>query len=201
MMGENTMAGCWEYPEMGACNLPEEAKAALELALQGYVGMDVTPVFYLGQQVVSGKNFGFLCQVKPLVRLPDTELKVIVVNQDAQGNCVIDRMYNAIQNRPDMENGAFGGWEYPKNLQPGNLPEKAATAFTAAKAELLGVDLTPLCYLGQQLVAGVNYGVLCLAKSVTNPPVESLKVVVVYENLEHTSEIFFIYDIIQDKSK
>lgn len=200
-MSENIMLGCWKYPEMNRCPLPEEAETALEAAKGGHLGLNVKPAFYLGKQMVAGAKFGILCQVSPIVQFPDTELKVIVVYKDAGGKCVIDRIYNAIQDRPDSGNGVLGGWEYPQNLQPGKLPQRAATAFSAAAANHVGVDLTPLCYLGEQLVSGMNYGVLCLAKTVTETPVESLKVVVVHEDLDGAFQISRIYDILQDKQE
>lgn len=52
-----------------------------------------------------------------------------------------------------------GGWNIA-DMQPCNLPQKAASAFSAALDSLTGADYEPVLYVGQQVVKGANYGVI-----------------------------------------
>ena len=54
------MAGGWTLPEDIA--VPEDAQQALEEALEGFVGSQITPVALLGTQVVAGINYCLLCR-------------------------------------------------------------------------------------------------------------------------------------------
>ena len=53
-----------------------------------------------------------------------------------------------------------GGWNIA-DMQPVNLPQKAASAFSGALENLVGASYEPVLYCGQQVVNGVNYGVIC----------------------------------------
>ena len=53
-----------------------------------------------------------------------------------------------------------GGWNIA-DMTPCNLPQKAASAFSAALENLLGADYEPVLYVGTQIVNGTNYGVIC----------------------------------------
>ena len=53
---------------------------------------------------------------------------------------------------------ALGSWDV--KVTTGGLPEKVATAFAALSEQLIGVEYTPIAYLGSQMVNGINHAVL-----------------------------------------
>lgn len=53
-----------------------------------------------------------------------------------------------------------GGWNIA-DMTPCNLPQKAASAFSGTLESITGAGYEPVLYCGQQLVNGVNYGVIC----------------------------------------
>ena len=84
------LLGGWTvYEDTAEAELPEEVKAAFDKALEGYVGMNFTPIAYLGSQVVSGTNYMILCKGAPVVLDPQTGLYVVVIYADLEGNATI----------------------------------------------------------------------------------------------------------------
>ena len=53
-----------------------------------------------------------------------------------------------------------GGWSIA-DMTPCNLPQKAASAFSATLESITGAGYEPVLYCGQQVVNGVNYGIIC----------------------------------------
>ena len=68
-----------------------EVKAAYEKALASMViaGGEMEPVAYLGCQVVGGYNYLVLCRVKAVIDDPTTELALVTIYVDPQGNASI----------------------------------------------------------------------------------------------------------------
>ncbi len=84
------LAGGWAaHEEIAAIALPEEAKAAMEKALEGFVGSNVEPLALLGTQVVSGTNYAILCKVTPVVPDAVSKVQVVTVYADLDGNATI----------------------------------------------------------------------------------------------------------------
>ena len=86
-----------------------------------------------------------------------------------------------------------GGWELYDN-EANVLPEEVQTAFDKAAEQYVGSDLKPLAYIASQVVAGTNYMILCEAETVTEEPVKSYQMVVVYADLEGNAEITQVKD-------
>ena len=81
------LTGAWENPESPV--LTDEAKAALDKALEKLVGAEYEPIALLATQLVSGTNYSILCEVTPVV--PDAVSSYVIVHvyQDLEGNAEI----------------------------------------------------------------------------------------------------------------
>ena len=81
------MTGAWENPETP--EMTDEAKAALDKALEKLVGAEYEPAALLATQLVSGTNYSILCKVTPVV--PDAESSFVIVHvyEDLEGNAEI----------------------------------------------------------------------------------------------------------------
>ena len=55
----------------------------------------------------------------------------------------------------------FGGWALGP-MEAAMLPEQAATGFSTVAASILGAQYVPVLYVGEQVVAGKNYMILCV---------------------------------------
>ena len=56
------LSGGWQNVPCEAAELPEDAQAAFDKALDGLVGAQYTPVALLSTQVVAGMNYCVLCK-------------------------------------------------------------------------------------------------------------------------------------------
>jgi hypothetical protein len=87
---------------------------------------------------------------------------------------------------PDDNPTAAGGWSRPDSPE---VPDEVREACEKAFEKLIGVDYEPVALLASQVVAGMNYRVLCTARA-TAPDAEAYYVIVtVYRNLDGDAEV------------
>ena len=86
-----------------------------------------------------------------------------------------------------------GGWTISEN-KAAALPEEVQAAFDKAYEQFTGSDLKPVAYIASQVVAGTNYMILCEETTVTEEPVTSYKMVIVYADLQGNAEFTSIND-------
>ena len=92
----------------------------------------------------------------------------------------------------------LGGWE---NIpcEAGELPEDAQSAFDKAKEKLEEMDdgavYTPVKLLSTQVVAGMNYCILCQRTPVTPDAAPVWTLVYLYADLQGGVEILNVYDL------
>lgn len=88
-----------------------------------------------------------------------------------------------------------GEWSFA-DMSPCNLPQKVATAFFNAIQGFTGNTLTPVFYVGSQIVSGTNYCIICKSTLSTNPSAGNCVIVYIYEDLNGVSAITKIEDVI-----
>jgi hypothetical protein len=86
------LMGAWENPE--SPDMTDEAKAALDKALEKLVGADYKPIALLATQLVSGTNYSILCQVTPVVPNAESSFVIAHVYQDLEGNAEITEVFD-----------------------------------------------------------------------------------------------------------
>lgn len=189
------LAGGWYLPEeIAAQPLPGEAQAAFEKALEGFTGNKLEPLALLGTQVVAGVNYSILCRSTLVTAVPVVSLQVVTVYADLAGGASVRNIapfdldaYTDEKNAPAAEMKA-GGWQVNAELVRGTFPEEVGAAFDKALEHLVGVSYEPVLHIGSQVVAGMNYAVLCKAAAVVPDPVPYLTVAVVYANWDGTAD-------------
>ena len=141
--------GGWTLTEDGA--LTQEAQGAFDKAMEGFVGVNYTPLALLGTQVVSGANYCFLCEAT--VVYPDAQpyYAVVTVYQDTQGKAEI-RNIVAMDLAKIEENGVI------EDSQPAG--GQLLGGWTLDRASFLEVP-DGVMHLASQVVAGTNHIVLC----------------------------------------
>lgn len=98
---------------------------------------------------------------------------------------------------PEIGSGMIaGGWTVFADETVAPLPEDAQKAFDKATEQLVGVGYTPVALIGQQVVAGMNYAILCKAETITAEPETTLKVLIIYADLEGNASITNIADFV-----
>lgn len=85
-----------------------------------------------------------------------------------------------------------GGWTLSES-DAATLPEEVQTAFDKATDSLTGGYYVPVGYLGSQVVAGMNYALLCelfpSTKTSDTAPEGKFEVIIIYNDLNGNAEI------------
>ena len=205
--GDEMPDGGWTVADNTAVELPEEVQTAFDKALETLTGSynEMIPIAYVGRQIVSGTNYAVMYRVTYADEKAPAGLVILTVYEDLEGNASLlsaDDFSIADFNTGDesaYENAEAeplaGGWQIPEQITTAEIPEKAINAFNKAAGGLTGNKLTPMALLGTQTVAGTNYAFLCRSKLVTDDPVESIQLVIVYEDLEGNAAITGINNV------
>ncbi|MDO4798498.1 MAG: hypothetical protein Q4A01_10845 [Coriobacteriales bacterium] len=188
---QETIAGGWTVSAEGTGSLTADEKAMFEKAAETS-SYPLEPVQLLATQLVSGRNFAYLCRMTSPTS-GATVWGVAVVYQDLEGNVrmsqVIPIDLTNIQTAQDsVAKDVEGGWEIEIPAQANALPGEAEQAFAAAVKEYKDAELMPIALLGTQVVAGTNYQVLCVStKSDGSAP--DLCVAQVYRDLDGNAQM------------
>ena len=190
------LLGGWTLAPDLSVSLTEDDKAIFDKAMEGFTGVGYEPAAVLATQLVSGKNYAYLCKATPVTSKPIPHWAVVVIYQNLQGEASVSNVTEIDLTNPNVKDNvdtaaAVGAWEI---TLPGGKPimmpyEDAQVAFDTASQKYVGVDLKPLSLLGTQVVAGKNYKYLCYGETVTETPVSALYIVDVYQDLEGNAEI------------
>ena len=194
--GDAPIAGGWTINTEADTAVAGHYEKIFTEATSELDGMDYEPVAVLGQQVVAGMNYAYLCKMSPVVADPETNWGVVVVYEDLDGKAKfvsakeIDLAdVKVLDKAPETLAGGWGGFETPVGMA---LPGDADKAFQDAldKQDDSKLMLQSLALLGTQVVSGTNYLVMCAASDPTDAssPGDAY-VAVVYKDASGSSEI------------
>lgn len=90
-----------------------------------------------------------------------------------------------------------GAWEsWTEN--PLEIPEDVKAAFDKAMEGVVGCTYEPIAILGSQLVAGMNYCLLCKTTVVTPDAPVHYTLVYIYAGLNGEAELLHVQDVVFD---
>ena len=176
-------------------DIPTEAKEVFDAAFNGFCGSNVEPFALLGTQVVNGTDYIFACEVTSVTKEPVKSVSVVTVNSLSK-NVKFDDLikgtsikslgyaFTWLKNKALLEGNArsvanaAGGWKIGVVLD--GMPQKVATAFGKLE-DLVGATYTPIAYLGEQVVNGINHAVLAEQTLVLENPVKNIVVIIFNE--------------------
>jgi len=84
-----------------------------------------------------------------------------------------------------------GGWAAADDP---TVTQERSELFEKALGGMVGVDYTPVAYLGSQVVAGTNHCFLCLSRVVIPDAIPKYVLVFIYEDLQGKTEIMNFAD-------
>ena len=200
------MMGAWSSAakETGA-PVPEKVKEALG----NNTGVELSPIAVIGTQVVAGKNYRILAYGTLVTAEPRTDLYVVDVYEDLEGNASISSVNafdllsyidlspvddssdnNDTENTPDdnIIGSLDGGWAF-YNVSVNNLSSSEKAVFDKALEGFVGVTLEPRDVIATQTVAGTNYAFLCTAVPVIPHAEYDWVIVKVYADLSGKATI------------
>ena len=87
-----------------------------------------------------------------------------------------------------------GGWNIVPH-EAEELPENAQAAFDKATEDLDGAEYTPVALMATQVVAGMNYCILCQITPVVPDAEPTWALVYIYADLQGDAEIMNVYEL------
>ncbi len=150
----STVTGGWNRPE--SYEVTEELRAVLDKALAGKSDLTCEPLAYLAYQIVAGRNHAFFCRTSEGGPEDLWRYAVVYVYEDLGGGAEITGVEDMGVTAEFRE--APGGWFPDANTEiPPELREAVLKSAEGTDAE----GWEPLAIVAEQVVAGMNYCLLC----------------------------------------
>ena len=183
---EPEITGGWQTSE--SPEISSELRSVFDNALDGFVGVGYEPIAYLGSQIVAGTNHAFFCKAQVVYPNAQPYFAIVFIYEDLEGNAEIKDIANmAAYGELDKNAGSTerlpGGWSVT------DAQDDGIAAFEKATEELVGVSYKPILVLSSQVVAGMNYCVLCQAQAATDAAEPYYTLAFVYEDLDGNAEL------------
>lgn len=159
---EDVITGGFVEPESAA--ISEDMKLLVAKAFENSKEYDgeYTPVAYLAYQIVAGTNHCILCRNTVNGSDPCEVYSLVYIYEDLEGKAVVsDIIQSAV--KTDINNMP-GGWSLAESPV---ISIDIQKAFDKA-AEVFDTDYKAVALLSEQVVAGMNYCILC-KNSVMHP--------------------------------
>ena len=179
--------GGWSAAE--DTGITDEQRSLFEKAMEALVGVNYEPVAYLGSQIVAGLNHCFLCRATVVAPDAQPTYKLVYIYEGLDGNT--DVLDIADFANADGEVLA-GGWFASDDIE---LPEEVKAAYEKAMEGLVGVDYEPVAFVESQVVAGMNYRILCKSTVVYPGAETGYAIVTIYRALDGSAEVTDIADV------
>lgn len=154
-----------------ALTIPKEAKKAFESATKKYTGMTFEPIALLGTQVVSGKNYMFLCKGTTVTQEPVSSYQIVTIYNDLKNVASVKEVteFDASKyigkNIEASNEQLSGGWTVYGKTEAAKLTDNVEKTYNKALDGYTGFSYSPIALLSTSDKNG--YAVLVLGKSVT----------------------------------
>ena len=188
--GQDMIVGGWTVNTEYTSQLSKEEEEIFAKAESTLAGGAYKPVAVLATQLVAGTNYAYLCLGAPEEEGQKAGWYIVALYQDLKGNVTTMSIKSLdlgdLKSMGNFYNPSFtGSWTAKVPEEEAGapvLPDAAQAAFEAALKGYVGVGYTPIALLGTQVVAGVNYKILCYGTLVTREPVTSWYVLDIYQD-------------------
>ncbi len=164
-----TLLGCSNHNEKEKWNItvskntstfPEEIEKVFSAAKEEYQDGELIPIALLGEQIVAGTNYMFLCN-------NNSEYKTVIVYKNVQKESNITsvnkfnpKKYINKDNSKDNKE-VVGGWETKVLENENNIPDNIRESFQKAQEKITGVVYSPIVILAE---SNNKYAILCYGK-------------------------------------
>lgn len=186
------ITGGWQTSK--SAEITSELRAVFDKALDGFVGVGYEPIAYLGSQIVAGTNHAFFCKAQVVYPNAQPYFAIVFIYEDLDGNAEIKdiaRMnaYGELNENTGSAEQLPGGWSVTEAQDDG------IAAFEKATQEMVGVSYKLIRVLSSQVVAGMNYCVLCQAQVVAPDAKPYYTMAFVYEDLDGNAKLTQFKDL------
>ena len=195
---ESNIAGGWQASE--SPEITSKLRAVFDKALDGLVGVGYEPIAYLGSQIVAGTNHAFFCKAQVVYPNSLPYFAIVYIYENLDGKAEITDIASMTV-LGELDKNASTAAQLPGDWSFAEAQEDGMAAFEKASEYLAGASYTPIRVLSSQVVAGMNYCVLCQAQVVVPGAKPYYTLAFVYEDLDRNAEFaqFKDLDLIQIK--
>ena len=172
---DNGDLGGWELCSVPVNALPQRVATAIVAVNNDLLGASYLPIRLVGTQIVNGENFMFIAKEVRATAKKDTRIVSLVINIPAGD--ITGEQATIVEVKESTE-----------------LPDEVQDVFDAAIGSLHGVNYVPLLYVGEQVVKGLNYYVICEA-TVVYPNAVPKPVLVCVNTFEGVNSVVSIEQI------
>jgi hypothetical protein len=89
-VSKKNQVGGWLYNQGDTLlDKNKDVKSAFDKAREGFVGIDLEPISYVGSQVTAGSNYAIFCSETPVVPNAERKFSIVYVSVDLDGNAEI----------------------------------------------------------------------------------------------------------------
>ena len=178
---------CGGWAKTASPALTDKIREVVAKAASAVTDTEYTPIAYIANQVVAGMNHLVLC--KRAVHAADfsgtkEHYVLLTIYEDLQGNAEITTVQES--NAEALIGEGTGAWSESDSPV---VTDELQGAFKSANRILAGAQYTPLALLGTQVVAGMNYCVLCEVTASVPDAASSYAIVHLYQDLKGKAEI------------
>ena len=160
--------------------------AVFEKAAAGIDGVDYTPVAYLAGRSGAGTEHCVLCKATPVVPDAQSTYSIVYISEDADGGAEITKIIGSEAETQDHTYNVPGGWSETGSPE---MTDDAKKALEKACETLTGAVYTPVALLATQVVAGMNYRIVCESRPSVPSAERGYAIVTVYADLDGNAKI------------
>ena len=182
---EDAPEGVWQRPVTQRVN--DDLRYLFDTATEGLLGVSYEPILYLGYCIFSGIEYCLLCSAKPVVPEAGANYALVYLLEDLEGNAQVLNVQTCDLEVLAAPEGIVGGWSAPEDYA---FSHESLTALDKAHEGFTQNErLTALALLGQQVVAGMNYAILCRGVGEIPGDDAPMEIVIVYADLQGNAQI------------
>lgn len=195
-LANEPLAGGWTPAE--DFSVTDERRAIFDKGMAVLLGVDYTPLAYLGSQVVAGTNHVFLVKGTVVVPARPVSYALAYLYEDLQGNVKLLNIADLpIVPQADgtlalPEEGLMGAWYYAEDPA---LTDEDEAKLEAALQNQVGASYAIVAYVGEQVVAGLNRCLLVQVTPVVPDARPHYALAYVYTDLQGNSSLTQVIDL------
>ncbi len=185
--GDDVVCGGWGIPEkLTESSLNENLATTFATACKKSK-KDLVPQALIGTQVVAGTNYAFLCKDKK--GKPSIAIVYEGFDSSAEILSVKELDVTGYTGKDTASEPLSGGWTIGEDVKTNKIALDAENALRIATDTQNEMNYEPIALLGQQVVAGMNYSILCKGTANTDGAVPALYILKIYNALDGSAEI------------
>ncbi|MBQ1862542.1 MAG: hypothetical protein II149_03410 [Clostridia bacterium] len=156
---------------------------------------ECVPLALVATQVVAGMNYQIFTRFVPPLKGAPANFYNLIIYADLQGDATVTELIeSSFQVSDFMADPVPGGWTY--DVAPA-VTDEVKDSFVKISEADEEKEYTPIALIGEQVVAGMNYCVLCQVADKKSNSLPILQIIVIYSAIDGHAEITDVYDFLE----